>query len=224
MSVQVMSWVLEHSETTLASRLVLLSIANHASHEGESCWPSIKTISRESRVSERQVVRCVKRAEVLGELKVNRFGGRGRSNTYGFPKYAKLSPFKISEKVTDDTEKVTFDAKKVVRMSPEPSLTILKEEPSKDMLFERFYDSYPRKIAKKAALRAWKAIHPTNGTVQSIMHGLEAWQSYWRGKDRQFIPYPATWLNQERWKEAPDDRGRQSDFDERFDRALKGIS
>ena len=31
--------------------------------------------------------------------------------------------------------------------------------------------------------------------------GLSKWMASWT--DRQFIPYPATWLNQRRWEDEP---------------------
>lgn len=77
-----MSWVLNESEATLGSRLVLLSIANHADAKGMNSWPAIPTIAQEARVSERQAQRCIKTLEDLGELKVERGGGYAGSHRF----------------------------------------------------------------------------------------------------------------------------------------------
>jgi DNA-binding Lrp family transcriptional regulator len=68
MSVQAMSWVFDHSPTTLGARLVLLSLANHASSDGGEIWPSQATIAQEARLSERQVRRCLKELEAGGHI------------------------------------------------------------------------------------------------------------------------------------------------------------
>jgi 5-methylcytosine-specific restriction endonuclease McrA len=50
--------------------LVLLSIANHADPFGLASWPSVKTIARESRISQRQAQRSIGRLRKIGELEV----------------------------------------------------------------------------------------------------------------------------------------------------------
>lgn len=82
MSVQAMSWVLNESSSTLGSRLVLLSIANHADAKGMNSWPSIPTIACESHVSERQVQRCLRELERIGELQIDRGEGYKGSHRY----------------------------------------------------------------------------------------------------------------------------------------------
>ena len=39
------------------------------------------------------------------------------------------------------------------------------------------------------------------------MKGLGAWIAYWRknGTETQYIPYPATWINGEGWKQVPEE-------------------
>lgn len=48
----------------------MFSLANHANEVGESCFPSIATIAREAKLSERQVQRSIRSLEALGELEV----------------------------------------------------------------------------------------------------------------------------------------------------------
>lgn len=68
MSVQAMSWVFDHSPTTLGARLVLLSLANHADSGGGEIWPAQTTIAQEARLSVRQVQRCLKELEAGGHI------------------------------------------------------------------------------------------------------------------------------------------------------------
>jgi Helix-turn-helix domain len=82
---QAVTWVLEQSESTLGSRLVLLSIASHANREGKNAFPSLDTIAREALLSRREVIYAVQSMEELGELRVHRGIGRGNPNRYELP-------------------------------------------------------------------------------------------------------------------------------------------
>src|SRR5271156_2668194 len=82
MSVEALSWVFQHSESTLGSRHVLLSIANHAKSDGTGAWPSVATIARESKLSIRQVQYCLVSLVKIGELRVSRGDGPHGCNLY----------------------------------------------------------------------------------------------------------------------------------------------
>jgi len=75
-----------------------------------------------------------------------------------------------------------------------------KEERQKDS-FGAFWCAYPRKVAKKAALKAWLKVDPDDATVKKIMRSLAAFKvsNGWVKDGGQYIPHPATWLNGERW-------------------------
>lgn len=60
-SVQAISWVIEHSKHKGNSFVVLMMIANHARSDGTGAWPSIQTLCKESRLSRRTVQRCIRR-------------------------------------------------------------------------------------------------------------------------------------------------------------------
>jgi len=81
-----MSWVFTHSQAKLGSRLVLLSIANYAKMDGTGAWPSIATIAKDSRLSETQTHRCIKKLRVDGELTVKVSAGPSGTNLYDLAK------------------------------------------------------------------------------------------------------------------------------------------
>jgi hypothetical protein len=78
MSVQAISWVLEHSRSEGNARLVLISIANHADKFGRGAFPSQQTIGSEARCSTRTVRRATEELRDLGELRWLEHGGRGK--------------------------------------------------------------------------------------------------------------------------------------------------
>ena len=71
--------------------------------------------------------------------------------------------------------------------------------------FDQFWSIYPKRTGKAAALKAWNKIRPD---ISIVLKAL-AWQKeskQWFEKGGQFIPNPATWINQHRWDDEPPER------------------
>ena len=74
--------------------------------------------------------------------------------------------------------------------------------------FARFWNAYPKHVAKLAALKAWKSMKPTEALVEEILAALE-WQvrqPQWiegRKDHYRFCPNPASWINAGRWMDEP---------------------
>ena len=66
--------------------------------------------------------------------------------------------------------------------------------------FDDFWESYPRKVQKADARKAWKTALK-KVTASEIIDAVKA---YPFGEDKTFIAYPATWLNKESWTDTPD--------------------
>lgn len=69
--------------------------------------------------------------------------------------------------------------------------------------FQEFWAAYPNKKAKAVAQKSWEKINPDPKLFAEIMSGLEKAKksSQWVKNDGQYIPHPATWLNQQRWND-----------------------
>jgi hypothetical protein len=70
--------------------------------------------------------------------------------------------------------------------------------------FERFWRTFPRKVAKQAACKAFaKALE--NGTaVETLIAGAQRYAVERQGQDPKYTKHPATWLNGGCWEdEAP---------------------
>ena len=66
--------------------------------------------------------------------------------------------------------------------------------------FDTFWREYPRKVGKGDARKKFaKAL--TKTSFDNIMAALQRVKAsaQWQKDDGQFVPHPATWLNQERW-------------------------
>jgi hypothetical protein len=66
--------------------------------------------------------------------------------------------------------------------------------------FETFWLAYPRKMncSKLMAFRAWKKLDP--GEQLQAARALVTFCNSCRGKEEQYIPHAATWLNQRRFE------------------------
>lgn len=69
--------------------------------------------------------------------------------------------------------------------------------------FDEFWSAYPRKTAKSEAAKSWLSLDPDADTVASIMAALTQFKRSddWSRDGGKFIPYPATWINQQRWQD-----------------------
>lgn len=74
--------------------------------------------------------------------------------------------------------------------------------------FAEFWIAYPKKVGKGAAESAWKKRKPSLPIVLSAIHAAKG-SSAWLKDDGQFIPNPATWLNQKRWEDSLSIGGQQ---------------
>ena len=72
------------------------------------------------------------------------------------------------------------------------------------MSFNDFWSKYPRKVAKKTAMQSFARL-PMDEQELAI-DALETHLEYWKLKqtEKDFIPHPATWLNQGRWEDELD--------------------
>ncbi len=66
--------------------------------------------------------------------------------------------------------------------------------------FEEFWSLYPKKASKGHALKAWRAATRTTDP-RVILTGLRRQARALAGREPKFIPYPATWLNGQRWED-----------------------
>jgi hypothetical protein len=70
--------------------------------------------------------------------------------------------------------------------------------------FAEFWNHYPAKIGKAAARKAWpRAVQQAGGDPAEIVLALKA-RLHLFPEDAQYIPNPATWLNQGRWDDDPE--------------------
>lgn len=67
--------------------------------------------------------------------------------------------------------------------------------------FDLFWETYPYRVGKAAALKAWTKIKPSQELFDKIILSIENAKKSkeWLKDDGQWIPHPTTWLNRGGW-------------------------
>lgn len=66
--------------------------------------------------------------------------------------------------------------------------------------FDTFWAAYPRHIKRRAAERAFAKV-PASVTLEMVLAGIARWKQSAQWQHKEFIPYPATWLNNRQWED-----------------------
>ena len=112
---------------------------------------------------------------------------------------------KMSVNMSVKTSAIVPDNKDYKTKTKTKDIDFIKEKQEKESLFSLFWNAYPRKTAKGEALKAWKKIKNMNqDLLDEIIAGIEKYKKSSVWSSLQFIPHPATFLNQERWKDEID--------------------
>jgi len=93
-------------------------------------------------------------------------------------------------------------------------------------MFDKFLRMYPRKVGKGEALTKWKTIckrkkheRPSWATIRNAIFEQKQTEQW---SNKEFIPYPATWLNQRRWLNDPKTMVKPTQFNRDAPAASRG--
>lgn len=98
----------------------------------------------------------------------------------------------VSRNVSETANETFITEQNRVYISPKPPLNELDGE------FESWYSAYPRREGRGQAFRAYRAARK-KVSAEILLNAVKRDALRFEGKERQFIPHPATWLNGERW-------------------------
>jgi len=67
--------------------------------------------------------------------------------------------------------------------------------------FLSFYNSYPKRIGRDAAWKAWQNCNGRRPNLVDLIQAIENQKKSenWTKENGKYIPHPSTWLNQGRW-------------------------
>jgi hypothetical protein len=209
--------VLDRSKAKGSARLLLVILAEHLNQNTRRCDPSVATLARECRTSRRTIPRLLAQLKAAGEIEIHAGGGRNHCNSYTItvaenpdtrvtvsaanPDTAvtvstsetltPVSPIK-GETVTNQVRNSDTHVTRTIRNQKDISLT------AADADFAAFWSAYPRKVAKPAALKAWRSAKH-RPPLADLLAALDRHKRSEQWQAARFIPHPATWLNGQRW-------------------------
>lgn len=194
---------------------VLRDFADQRSHE---CWPSHNTIAERANVSARKVRDVLNLLREHGWITWRQRKSAGDSMTSNVYRVYGVQ----SQGVRHDVPGVRHDmpnpptaphaggtAPHAGELIPNELVPIEELLPSADALgindadpFNQFWREYPHKVGKRKAREAYeRACRRASPDV--IYMGAYRLRTDPNLPDKQFIPYPATWLNRDGWEDEP---------------------
>lgn len=197
MSVSVMSEVFKRYPNGDGEMLLALAIADHADDRGEHIWPSIGSLAKKTRQSERSVQRQLRKMEADGWLirvSVKKIG-RGQTVEYRInPDWLKgdiLSPFQDEKRVTSEPERVTpatqkgdigdiaYKEEPSVKPSMKPSAAraseiTLDQERKRFTVSEGLYDRWLETYRRQVDPERW-SLEKTEAWLETEMAKAENW-------------------------------------------------
>ena len=121
---------------------------------------------------------------------------------------------KIREQNRERVRKHRENQKTIAPAAAAPALPAAGDEKTPmQRRFDRFWMVYPKKVGKGAAEKSFGKYKPDDALTDTMIRAVETAKRspQWQKDGGQYIPNPATWLNQRRWEdEMPQSVPRQS--------------
>jgi hypothetical protein len=187
--------------------MVLLVIADHASDDGTEAWPSQATIAAKASISIRTVQRAVNSLVAAGYLWME----KGAGGSVNCREDRRPHRYTINiKRLRGDTESTREERGDIeadngaTLATPTGRLSRPMNHPNKPSNetpeFDLFWKSYPIKVGKAAAQKAWvKAIKVETADViiaGAIRYAVDP------NRHPSFTAHAATWLNAHRWNDS----------------------
>lgn len=194
---------------------------------GHPTFPKAESVCTAFRIPRRTFAAALKELQDAGLLVVGKrsyAGGMRRTNVYFFPDVDDIprrADTALSPDTTDDTQQSANLAslkeeekaeEEKENTSPLPGLEQMarelatkefkaREQRAVDESFAKFWDLWPKKVAKKDAEKIWPKALKAAGSLERIMDGVYRVRATVDQKltEPQYLPNPDRWLRGERW-------------------------
>jgi DNA-binding transcriptional ArsR family regulator len=197
-----------------ATKIVLYWLADCHNQETGKCFPSINHLASVCEMSRRSVEGHLSILEELGLIKrFNQFRDRGgkTSNSYVLELMGTSEHNSSTESDTQNlrmvceksaqghTQNLRMNNLGINNLGKETNISS-SDDDGVDYYFDQLWEEYPRKVGKAQAKKAFKTASKKIN-FYDLLPKFEAYVLTLEGKETQFIPHLATWLNGERWKD-----------------------
>jgi len=161
-------------------------------------------VAKEIGWSRERVNRTISDLEELGLVSTEQIdrplGGTRTEITLDLDEWSRTGASRRDTAVShDETRAVSHDETRTTS-----TLSVVgthSQEPPNPPLFFEFWERYPRKVGRAAAIKAWCKLTPDAWAkaLEVIDLHTQMWAAEGRGLDT--IPHASTWLNGERWED-----------------------
>jgi len=200
---------------SLTKKAILMYMADKASDDGSGIWVSKKNMAADLEMTDRAVRIHIKDMIAMGVLV--EAGQRQCKTGYTVDYTINVDVVGSLGSTREASEQnaplndvhpypcMSFTPTPEPR-SPKPSIepSIEPNTSSKDdevnYYFDQLWSLYPRKVGKGQARKAFKAASK-KADFYDLLPKLMDYVQTLEGKDKQYIPHLATWLNGERWED-----------------------
>jgi DNA-binding PadR family transcriptional regulator len=219
------------NDITVLEWCLLECIHFSSNNETGYCYASKESLRKHIGVSNGQIYKMIDRLENLGLIKKHKHTGHLKTTE----KWVEVERGDTLQKMENDSPKngdeplqkmETLLIKKenegrIEENPPTPRGEIDVEIVSD---FDQFWKAYPKKTGKVAAEKAFKKAKKNLPPTADLIAIIEAQkqQQQWKKDGGQYIPNPATWLNQGRWEDEPAEV-RQQIFSDKVEAGLEGV-
>ena len=107
------------------------------------------------------------------------------------------------EKIREQNRKRKAEERARKKNAQQPKEPTEKEPSPMERRFAAFWAAYPKKVGKGAAEKSFAKYKPDDELTARMIQAVQAARrsDQWQKDGGQYIPNPATWLNQKRWED-----------------------
>jgi len=184
-----------------ATKIVLYWLADHHNGTTGLCIPSQKRLAELCEMTDRSVRTHLDTLQTLGLIQVierKRDNGSQTSNEYKLLFDVQNLPTPMENISSPPMQNLPTLNLGINNLGKETNNSSSNDEV--DYYFDQLWSLYPRKVGKGQARKAFKAASK-KADFYDLLPKLMDYVQTLEGKDKQYIPHLATWLNGERWED-----------------------
>ena len=184
-----------------ATKIVLYWLADHHNGTTGLCIPSQKRLAELCEMTDRSVRTHLDTLQTLGLIQVierKRDNGSQTSNEYKLLFDVQNFPTPMEKISSPPMQNFPTHNLGINNLGNKPNTS--SNDDGVDYYFDQLWEEYPRKVGKAQAKKAFKTASKKIN-FYDLLPKYMAYVLTLEGKEAQFIPHLATWLNGERWND-----------------------
>ena len=202
MSIKAVSWAFEQKLDDPIAKLILIGICDRFNPDVGYAWPSVQWLADVADCSHRTAQNKIKLLQELGFVVKNyvREGNTNLANRYRLPNLEGGANGAGVHKLVHEGGEASVHEGGEDSVHPNNRNDINNKDITNS--FSQWWENSPKRVGKKAALRAYKAALK-DIDADTLLAGIKAYSEKVRRDqtDAKYICHPATWLNQGRWED-----------------------